>query len=82
MHCSDSLLISYSSYMFRRITSSSGSLLLCVLLGYIEDAYGFMIHVCARTASKSVDGFTAFIAKYPFLPTTSARSLVQLRSTN
>jgi hypothetical protein len=33
-HCSDSLLISYSSYMFRRM-SSSGSFLLSVLLSYI-----------------------------------------------
>jgi hypothetical protein len=43
MDCSESLLISYSSYMFRLCTSSSGSLLLRVLLSYIKDVYGFII---------------------------------------
>jgi hypothetical protein len=39
MHNSDSLFVTlYSSYIFYICTSSSGSLLLCVLLGYIKDA--------------------------------------------
>jgi hypothetical protein len=36
MHCSDSLLISYSCYMFRRIYVTIREPSLCVLLSYIN----------------------------------------------
>jgi len=38
--------------------------------------------MCARTTSKSVDGFTQFIANTVSLATTGVHSLVQLDSTN
>jgi hypothetical protein len=53
MHYSDSLLMSYSSYMFRRRYVTSGSLLLCVLLSYIKDAYGFIVCIAVCTFSGS-----------------------------
>jgi hypothetical protein len=46
MHCSDSLLISYSCYMFRRMYVIIREPFLCVLLSYIK------VHMVVKYVSR------------------------------
>jgi len=80
-------LISTSSSFYKQkyafVTHRAVCMCICMYVCmYVCMCICVYVCMCARTTSKSVDGFTQFIANTVSLATTGVHSLVQLDSTN